>query len=83
VVAHDGVSRHVDGKDPCKLLDAICDPTAAMVEIHPGNSVLSAQKGTAHTAADAVVPKECHRGRQERFAEMSWPESYETCWQGD
>lgn len=54
----------VDGKHPGQLFHPIHDPAAPVLEVLAGETVFTAQKSAAHTAADDVIPQRVGKGNE-------------------
>ena len=54
----------VDGKHPGQLFHPIHDPAAPVLEVLAGETVFTAQKSAAHTAADDVIPRRVGEGNE-------------------
>ena len=57
MVAHHRIGGHVDGEYRGQLTDTGLDPATAVLKALAADGVVPAQKGTAHTAVDHVVPR--------------------------
>lgn len=57
MIAHDGVGRHVDGKDIRQKDDSVQYPLAPVLEILTGLRIMSAQKSATYAAGNAVIER--------------------------
>ena len=68
VITHGGIAGDIDREDAGELLDPLGGPLPAVLVAAAHEVIFAAQEGSAHTAADAVVP----RGVLEGYECRAW-----------